>query len=65
LPSSFLFLRKRYFYLFKVTVQGASLWHFHIYIYIYIYIYIITWIGSSLYFSPFYLTLLFMVISTV
>jgi hypothetical protein len=39
LPSSFLFLRKRYFYLFKVTVQGASLWHFHIYIYIYIYIY--------------------------
>jgi hypothetical protein len=32
-PSCYLFLKMWYFYLFKIAIQGVSLWPFHVYMY--------------------------------
>jgi hypothetical protein len=54
LPS---YSRKWHFCLFKIAIQGVSLWHFRTYV-------LEPELAHLLYFSPFYLSPLLMLIST-
>jgi hypothetical protein len=56
LTSYSLFCKKRHFCFYKI--QGVSLWHFHVYMYCNL-----NWF-IPLYFSPCYISLLLLVIST-